>query len=177
MANTHKHYIGLTTTAPFAAVLARRHFAGKIVCGFAAQDERSIAAVLAALTKWIKAEFGPGWRSAGITALIEDSEAGLAMADIAQDSLPLGWQTLYVPVEVTRQALEAMLRVQGQATAKLQIDENAPNARLLAQALDARIIEGLCDAMALCVYQAEADGDFRTDDITVISNWPSDWQE
>jgi hypothetical protein len=71
-----------------------------------------------------------------------------------------------------------MLRIQGPATAKLVIDEQAPGARLLAQALDAKVEGGMYDALAMAVYQANGDGDFRTDDdIKVLTSWPPDWHD
>jgi hypothetical protein len=33
------------------------------------------------------------------------------------------------------------------------------------------------DALALCVYQAKEDDDFRSDDVTVITNRPPDWHD
>jgi hypothetical protein len=45
-----------------------------------------------------------------------------------------------------------------------------PGARELAQALDAKVEGGYYDALALCVYQAKEDDDFRGDDIKVISS-------
>src|SRR5215472_15153395 len=99
MAYSHKHYVGLTTKPPFAAVVVRRHFSGKIIVGFAAQSERSMQAVLDELRAWLKKEFGPSYAKAGIVALIEDSEAGVAMADMAENAIPLGWSTCYRPVE------------------------------------------------------------------------------
>src|SRR5262249_40273163 len=116
---------------------------------------------------------------AGIVALLEDSEAGLAMADLAENAIPLGWSTCYRPVKVTRQALESMLRVQGPATAKLQIDEASPGARELAQALDGKVEGGYYDALSLCVYQAKEDDDFRSsDDVTIVMNYdPPDWMK
>jgi hypothetical protein len=59
----------------------------------------------------------------------------------------------------------------------LQIDEASPGAGKLAQALDAKVEGGMYDALALCVYQAKEDDDFRTDDIKVISNWSPDWMK
>src|SRR5215467_2858200 len=110
MAYTHKHYVGLTTQAPYAAVVVRRHFSGKIICGFATQSERSLQEVLDELKAWLKKEFGPSWLKTGVIALIEDSEADIAMADMAENAIPLGWSTVYASAEVTRQALEAVLR-------------------------------------------------------------------
>ena len=46
----------------------------------------------------------------------------------------------------------------------------------LAQALDAKVEGGYYDALALCVYQAREDDDFRSDDIRVLTSWPPNWQ-
>ena len=53
--------------------------------------------------------------------------------------------------------MEAILRLEGPATAKLQIDENGPGARQLAQALDAKVEGGMYDALALCLWQVKED--------------------
>ena len=96
--------------------------------------------------------------------MIEDSEAGRASADLAERTIPLGWTYVYQPMEVVRQSLEAV-RIEGPATAKLQIDESCSDARELAQALDARMEASYYDALGLCVYQVKEDNDFSTDDI------------
>jgi hypothetical protein len=84
-------------------------------------------------------------------------EAGRALAELAERTIPLGWTVVYQPMDVIGQSLEAVLRIEGPATAKLQIDEASPGARELAQALDAKIEGGMYDALALCVYQAKED--------------------
>jgi hypothetical protein len=153
----NKFYVGLTTRAPFAAVLMRRHFTGAMVVGGAWQNERSTQPVLDELRDRLKAEFGGNWLDSDITALIEDSESGRGLAELAENAVPLGWSFLYYGAEVMRQSLESVLRLEGPTTAKLQIDENCPGARELAAALDNKIEGGYYDALALCVFQAKED--------------------
>jgi len=79
-------------------------------------------------------------------------------------------------MDVIRQSLEDVLRIEGPATAKLQIDETSSGARELAQALDGKMEGGMYDALALCVYQAKEDDEFDSDDIKILCNWPPDWR-
>ena len=99
----------------------------------------------------------------------EDSEAGRALAEMAERTVPIGWTNVYRPIEALRQDLETTLRVEGPATAKLQIDENGPGARELAQALDAQTEGGRYDALALCVWQIKEDELGGQQEIKVIS--------
>ena len=104
----NKYNVALTTRSPFGAVLARRHFTGSIIVGGAWQSERSIQAVLDELKARLKKELGQNWLKAGVIALIEDSEAGRALADLAENAIPLGWTYVYQPIEVIRQSLERL---------------------------------------------------------------------
>ena len=174
----NKFYIGLTTRAPFAAVLVRCHFTGAIVVGGAWQNQRAIQPVLDELKARLQKEFGQTLSSAGITALIEDSEAGPAMAEHAEQTIPLNWNLLFYPMEAVRQNLESVLRVQGSATAKLQIDDKCPGARELAQALDNKIEGGMYDALALCLWQAKEDEsvhNLKEPDVETEFNVFKDW--
>ena len=90
---------------------------------------------------------------------------------LARADRVIKWTYLSQPIEMLRQSLEAMLRIEGPATAKLQIDEASPSARELAQVLDAKVEGGIYDALSMCVYQAKEDDDFRSGDIKVITNW------
>ena len=70
------------------------------------------------------------------------------------------------------------MRIERPATAKLQIDEDSPGARELAQALDAKIEMGVYEALSLCVFQAGEDGDFRSEDVKVVVNYdPPEWMK
>lgn len=165
-------YCGLTTRSPFAAVLVRRHTTGAVIVGGAWQNERSFQAVVDELKARLKKEFGANWLSIGIVASIEDSEAGRALAELAENTIPLGWTNVYRPMEALRQDLETVLLVQGPATAKLEIDEDGPGARELAQALDAKVEGGAFDALALCVWQAKEDEAFGAgEELEVITAW------
>jgi hypothetical protein len=165
-----EYYCSVTTRTPFAAVLVRRHFTGTLIVGGSWQSERSFQAVLDELKARLKKEFGQYWLKAGIVALIEDSEAGRALAELAENTIPLGWTNVYQPMEALRQDLETVIRVQA-VTAKLQIDEDSPGAHQLAQVLDARIEGGMYDALALSIHEAKENENF-TDDIKIIGSWP-----
>ena len=169
--HTPKQYCAITTRTPFAAVLARRHFTGAIIVGGAWQNERSMQAVLDDLKARLKKEFSQHWLNAGIVALLEDSEAGRALAEMAERTVPIGWTNVYRPIEALRQDLETTLRIEGPATAKLQIDEHGPGARELAQALDAQTEGGRYDALALCLSQIREDEVGGSQDIKVLSSW------
>ena len=173
--HTPKEYVAITTRPPFAAVLVRRHFTGAIIVGGAWQNERSLQAVLDQLKARLKKEFAQNWLKAGIVALIEDSEAGRALAELAERTIPIGWTNAFQPMEALRQDLETTLRIEGPATAKLQIDENGPGARELAQALDGKVEGGRYDALALCVYQAREDELGGTQEIKVMSNYSGNY--
>jgi hypothetical protein len=163
-------YCGLTTRPPFSAVLARRHFTGAVIVGGAWQSERSLQPVLTELKARLVKEFGKGYFDRGIVALFEDSDHARSLAEVAENAVPLGWMCVYQPMETCRQALETLLAVQGPATAKLQIDENGPGARELAQALDGKVEGGLYDALALCAAQIEEDFQGGLTEIKVTSN-------
>ena len=160
MLSHNRYYCGITTRAPFGAVLVRREFTGKIIVGGMWQNERSIKAVLDELKARLKQEFGPNFVNAGITALIEDSEAGRCLAEIAENTIQLGWTYLFYGIEVMRQSLEGVIPVEG-ATAKLEIDENRPGGRELAQALENKAEGGMYDALAMCVFQAKEDEEIK----------------
>jgi hypothetical protein len=168
-------YCGLTMRSPFAAVLVRRRFTGAVIVGGAWENERSLQPVLDDLKARLRKEFGQGWLDAGVVGLFEDSEQARSLALLAESAVPIGWLCVYKPIDTSRQALESLLRVQGPATAKLEIDENGAGARELAQALDAGVAGGMVDALALVAGQVE--DDFQagsTDDVKVLSSWDSD---
>jgi hypothetical protein len=98
-----KEYCAITTRSPFAAVLVRRHFTGAIIVGGAWQNDRSLQAVLDDLKARLKKEFSQHWLNAGIVARVEDSEAGRALAEMAERTVPIGWN-------VANQAMEVLPR-------------------------------------------------------------------
>jgi hypothetical protein len=140
-----------------------------VIVGGAWQNERSIQAVLEDLKARLKKEFGQDWLKAGVVGLIEDSEAGRALADLAEDTIPIGWMNVYQPMERLRQDLETIIRVEA-VTAKLQIDQESPGAHQLAQVLDAKSEGGMYDALSLVIHEAKENENF-TDDIKVLANY------
>ena len=96
----------------------------------------------------LKKEFRQDWLKAGVVALIEDSEAGRALAELAESTIPIGWTYVYQPMEVLRQDLETMLRSRARQRRSFRLTRMGPGARELAQALDAKIEGGMYDALA-----------------------------
>ena len=159
-------YCAFTSQAPYGAALVRRRPDGRIAVGAVYQNERALRPVIEALkTQLQKAKIDLG----KIIALFEDSEQATELADMAEELLPVGWTRLYKSIDTARQSLESAISTQGPATSKFQIDNLAPGAEFLAQAIDNRITGGVYDAVSLCVYQAKEDEEsFFNDDVKVI---------
>jgi hypothetical protein len=75
----------------------------------------------------------------------------------AEDEIPIGWSRIYKPIAAAHQALESLLTHVGPVSGKLQINEDGPGARELAQLINNKSTGGMYDALALCALQIEDD--------------------
>jgi hypothetical protein len=170
-------YISFTSQPPYGVALVRRKFDGRVVVGAAFQHERSLRTIMESL----KAELRRAHIDLNkVIGVFNDDETATALAVVAEDMLPIGWQRIYRTLEAARQSLESIVSTQGPATSKFQIDRAAPSAELLAQVIDNRITGGIYDAVALCTLQIQDDfpaGRTAGDSIKVLSPLDQDYPD
>ncbi|HWP23589.1 MAG TPA: hypothetical protein VNM15_05330 [Candidatus Binatia bacterium] len=143
-------YVGLSMKAPFGGVYVHRQMTGKVVVGAAFEDQRSLKAVLDNLKPEIKNQLG----NEDFYVLLEDTPATDRLERLVYDTLGTCAQTVFVPMEVCRQSLEALIPIAG-GTSKLEIDSTRPGAKMINDALLKATLGGVYDALALVAYQIE----------------------